>query len=233
VSGLSAVILDCYNTLIDLDRVHEATVAKILERAGSPVDPALFHSYWDVRERRNLEEAVSRGRAGFVLQAALNVKSLRETFEHFGIDGDAESGVELWVELTRRCAPFPDARPALAELGEARALAVVSNADNYPLLDILRREGLEFEQVVTSETARAYKPDSRIFRFALKALGRSAADSVYVGDTPRVDVPGAARLGMSTVWLNRKGRPLSPDEPAADITVAGLAGLAAELERLG
>lgn len=231
MTDISLLLLDAYNTLIDLDQAHEATIAKILRKEGASVGPEQFHAYWDGRERQNLSEAAARRHHPFVSQTGLNVKSLRETFEHFGIDGDAESGVELWVELSRRCRPYPDVRPALEWLRERFALGVVSNADNYPLLDIFRREGLEFDQVVTSETARAYKPDTRIFRYALKAFGRRAAEAAYVGDSPWTDFPGAAGLGILTVWLNRSGRALWPGEPAADRTVAGLAGVAAALER--
>jgi len=231
LTGIALVLLDAYNTLIDLDRAHETTIAKILRKEGSAAGPEAFHAFWDERERQNLTEAAARTHGPFVSQTGLNVKSLRETFEHFGIDGDAESGVELWVELSRRCRPFPDVRPALEGLREHFALGVVSNADNYPLLSIFKREGLDFEQVITSETARSYKPDARIFRYALKAFGRRADEAVYVGDSPRTDFPGAAGLGMLTVWLNRGGRALRPGEPAADRTVAGLSGVHAALER--
>jgi len=233
MTGTTLVLFDCYNTLIDLGRAHETTIAQILKKEGATVDPAEFHAYWDERERQNLAEAVSRTGGPFVSQTGLNVKSLRETFEHFGMAGDAESGVELWVELSRRCGPFADVRPALQELSERFVTGVISNADNYPLLNIFKREGLEFEQVVTSETVRAYKPNPRIFRFALKAFGRRADEAAYVGDSPRTDVPGAAGLGMTTVWLNRRGRALKPGEPAADLSVSSLLEVRSALEPKG
>ena len=230
MTDIALVLLDAYNTLIDLDRAHETTIAKILRKECSSVGPEEFHAFWDERERLNLMEAAVRRHGPFVSQTGLNVKSLHETFEHFGIDGDAESGVELWVELSRRCRPFPDVLPALEGLLEHFSLGVVSNADNYPLLDIFKREGLDFEQVITSETARSYKPDARIFRYALKALGRRADEAAYVGDSPRTDFPGATELGILTVWLNRNGRSLRPGEPAADRTVGSLLEVHAALE---
>ena len=222
MSGYSLVLLDCYNTLIDLTDVHEKAIAKILAKEKATVDAAVFHRYWDERERANLLEAVARPQGPFVTQAALNVKSLRESFERFGIEGDAESGVELWVEFSRRSGPYPDVRAAMDSLGQHYATGVVSNADNYPLLDIFRREGLDFEQVITSETARCYKPNPRIFRYALKAFGRKAGEAVYVGDSPEMDFPGAAAAGVRTVWMNRAGRSLRPGEPAADLEARSL-----------
>jgi 2-haloalkanoic acid dehalogenase type II len=233
VTGVELVLLDAYNTLIDLDRAHETTIEKILRKENAGVSLPVFHAYWDERERQNLMEAVLRPQGRFVSQTGLNVKSLRETFSHFGIDGNAESGVELWVELSRRCRPFDDARPALEDLRERFSVGVVSNADNYPLLEIFRREGLDFEQVITSETARAYKPGARIFRYALKAFGRKAEAAAYVGDSPATDVAGAAGAGLFTVWLNRSGRALRPGEPAARRTVASLLDVQRALEQSG
>jgi 2-haloalkanoic acid dehalogenase type II len=222
LSGHTLVLFDAYNTLLDLDNAHETAIAKILKKEGANVDPDTFHRHWDMRERANLMWAQARKSGPFVNQTGLNVKSLRETFEHFEISGDAESGVELWIELSRRCGPYDDVRPALEILGEHYATGVVSNADNYPLLNIFKREGLDFEAVVSSETAKAYKPDPRIFRYALKAFGKKPGEAIYVGDSPEIDIPGAACLGMLTVWIDRKGRDLREGEPAADRTVRSL-----------
>jgi len=230
LSGHTLVLFDAYNTLIDLGCAHETAIAKIIKKEGSDVDPDAFHKHWDLRERANLAWALARKSGPFLTQTELNMKSLKETFEHFGIPGDAESGVELWIELSRRCGPYGDVRPALRQLGEHYATGVVSNADNYPLLNIFKREGLEFEAVVTSQTAKAYKPDTRIFRYALKAFGKKPGEAVYVGDSPEIDIPGAASLGMLTVWLDRQGRGLREGEPHADLIVLGLGELHGAIE---
>ena len=206
MSHRTLVLFDAYNTLIDLGHAHEDTIAMLLKKLNATVDPGEFHKYWDWREHENLLEAAARERGPFVSQTGLNVKSLRETFEHFGIMGDAESGVELWVELSRRSRPFSDVGPALDSLRGNHTMGIVSNADNYPLMDILRRANLEFEAVVTSETVRSYKPNPRIFRYALKALGRKASETAFVGDSPVVDIPGAAAVGLLTASMPLRAR---------------------------
>lgn len=221
----SVIPFDAYGTLIDLDGIHAKCVRRILEKEKAATDPDEFHRFWDQRERANAEAAAAATFKGFHNTQSLNDKSLRETFEHFGIDGDYEGGVELWIEMTRRSGLFPDVRGALEELRERFATGMVSNSDNYPLLALLKREGVDFEVIVTSETARCYKPNPRIFRFALKAMGRKASDSVYVGDTPWTDFPGARELGIMPVWINRKGRKLGPGEPSPDLEIGTLESL--------
>ncbi len=218
------VLLDAYGTLIDLTGVHSSCVREILRREGASADPEEFHAYWDSRESLNLRWAASRdfSRERFVTQNELSLRSLSESFARFGIAGDAEGGVELWTELTRRAGLYGDVRRALSALPEGIAVGVVSNSDNYPLHHIFRREGLEFDFVVTSETARAYKPNARIFRYALKAAGWSSGGAIYIGDTPEIDVPGARSSGIRAVWLNRVGRGLRPGEPRPDVTIRSL-----------
>jgi FMN phosphatase YigB (HAD superfamily) len=62
------------------------------------------------------------------------------------------------------------------------------------------------------------KPDRRIFQAALDALGTSAAETVFIGDSLRRDMAGARDMGMRHVWLRpaeaaASGAPCCPDDP--------------------
>lgn len=83
-------------------------------------------------------------------------------------------------------------------------LGVVSNADGRVQAQ-LQGFGLRayFEVVVDSQVAGVAKPDPRIFRAALDAMGLRPADAVYVGDIPEVDVDGACAAGMAAVLYDR------------------------------
>ena len=70
--------------------------------------------------------------------------------------------------------------------------------------------------IIVSEEVGYAKPDPRIFRDALNAMGISSPERVmYVGDNPVADIDGAKRFGMKAAWV-RRGREypaglLSPD----------------------
>jgi putative hydrolase of the HAD superfamily len=74
------------------------------------------------------------------------------------------------------------------------------------------------DAVVISEEVGVTKPDPRIFRIALEALGRPAAETVMVGDAWQNDIEGARNAGIRPVWFNRFGRP-SPDPVVTEIRV--------------
>ena len=83
-------------------------------------------------------------------------------------------------------------------------VAVVSNFDSR-LPEILRGLQLEafIDKVITPSRAGAAKPEPEIFREALAALGRCAAETVHVGDRRVEDWEGARAAGLSALLLDR------------------------------
>jgi len=83
-------------------------------------------------------------------------------------------------------------------------LAVVSNAASAsgPLIDIF---GLRtrLDAVVMSFSLGVLKPDPRIYRAALDALGANAEDTVFVGDGRDRELRGARQLGLRTILIDR------------------------------
>lgn len=58
--------------------------------------------------------------------------------------------------------------------------------------------------IIASEDQGYAKPDPRIFRDAMTALGSSDPEGVlFVGDNPVNDIDGARGFGMRTAWVSR------------------------------
>lgn len=121
-----------------------------------------------------------------------------------------ELGREIPVETMMasiRFRAFDDAAPALAEL---RALGLrlvcVSNWD-ISLPEVLARCGLgeALDGIVTSAQVGIRKPDPGIFGPALQLAHCSAAEALYVGDTPGEDVQGGRAAGIPTLLIDRRG----------------------------
>ena len=60
--------------------------------------------------------------------------------------------------------------------------------------------------MVSSESARSYKPEPRIFEAALALTGWSADRVVHVGDSLHSDIGGAHAAGLKAAWVNRTCR---------------------------
>ncbi len=110
---------------------------------------------------------------------------------------------------------YPEAREALRSArGRGLRVGVVSNFDSR-LPAILRDLGFEslLDTVVTSSGCGAAKPDVRIFRHALEALGAAADSALHVGDSLDADYHGASAAGMTAVYLERRDRPARDNIP--------------------
>ena len=134
------------------------------------------------------------------------------------------------AELWRREAPGCRAGLA-AVVGTGVRLGVVSNADGFvaarlhtdEILQVGPGLGTHVECVIDSGAVGVTKPDPRIFRLALDALGLEADDVWYVGDTPGIDVVGARRAGLRPILMD----PLGLHRDAGFGRVASLSELAA------
>ena len=126
-----------------------------------------------------------------------------DSFAALGIEGDAALAATRCVDALCERPAFPDVAPVLEALAATSKLAVLSNADDRYLDGTIRHNGWRFGTVVSSESARAYKPDPRIFATFCREAGVAPERVLYVGDSPYDDVHGAKLAGMQAVLLRR------------------------------
>jgi 2-haloacid dehalogenase len=138
-----------------------------------------------------------------------------------GADRDALMGAYLKLR------PWPDVAPALGALKRAGLrLAFLSNFTPRMLDAALEGTGLRplFEEHLSVERVRAYKPDPRAYRMALEALELPPERIAFVASAAW-DVAGAKWFGYPTVWVNRMAQPPEELGVAADATFSGLDGV--------
>ena len=115
---------------------------------------------------------------------------------------------ELSAQMTAACF-YP--RIVLADLAGRYRLGVVSNFYGN-LATVCNDLGLRphLNVMVDSTDLGWTKPDPRLFRHALDALGVDPARAVFVGDSLSRDMAGARAVGMAHIWLVGDAAPL-PD----------------------
>lgn len=116
-----------------------------------------------------------------------------------------EEGVRESLERVRRAGW----RIALTTNGNRRTQpAKIRSSGVEPLVDVV---------VISSHEGFA-KPDPRVFRLAAQRAGCSLDGAWAIGDDLRQEIAGARRLGLRNVWLDKLGRPPSPDVDLAATT---------------
>ncbi len=99
---------------------------------------------------------------------------------------------------------YPDVFDVLNVIAPKFQLAVISNFDSrlYVILQQLNIAQF-FDDVFTSSELGADKPDPEIYRRALQRSGFTTSETVHVGDDPKRDWEGAAKIGMRVFKLDR------------------------------
>lgn len=114
---------------------------------------------------------------------------------------------------------WPDAVPALKSLKAAGIrLGFLSNLTPQMLDANLKSAGLDgfFEQVLSTDKVRTYKPDPIAYEMAIDAFGLQRKDILFAAFAGW-DAAGAKSFGYTTFWVNRAKQPAEElDTPDAE-----------------
>lgn len=203
---------------------------------ASHLEAAVFgaaRTLWDTSPHAAWCEALGLGSPSSLLSEipgeSPELRSLRAWSDRYRVDSWAQGLTDVGVrgndvsaalpsgfrrEFARAHRAFDDVEPTLGAL-QHLPLAIVTNGFSDLQRSKMQLSGLEshFAVVVISSECGIGKPDERLFRIALEALGVTAAEAVMVGDSHARDIDGALRAGMRAVWLDRDQRLIEPSTP--------------------
>jgi 2-haloacid dehalogenase len=214
---------DCYGTLIDWEKGIFAALRPILSAHGKEVEDSELLELFG-----GLEVEAERGQYRSyreVLRAVVRGLGQKLRFTPSTEEEDSlPSSVSRWK-------PWHDSVQALDRLKARYGLVIVSNIDDDMFTATARQLQVKFDNVITAQQARCYKPSPAIFHLAFERTGAQPAEVLHVGQSIYHDVIPAKSLGMDTVWVNRPStRPGVGAVIAAsgqpDLEVTSLAALA-------
>ena len=155
-------------------------------------------------------------------RVALRMTASRQRMELSAAD---ESAI---LKGMKELPPHADVPAALALLrSSGLRLAALTNGTPASARAQLRYAELTpyFEQVLSADTVKRYKPAPEPYLYAASRLG-VLPRSVDLVSVHAWDIAGARAAGLFTVFVERPGHPPNPSEPRADIVVSDLGELA-------
>ena len=201
-AGYGALFIDYYGTLADGDRhAVETTCARVVADFHLNITPPELAITWG---KRFFEEIEVANHDRFLNLYDCEAKTLVETLQAWVGQVDPAPYCDMLKRYWASAPLHPESLEAIADIN--LPICCVSNADTEDITASIERHGLRLDRVITSEDVRCYKPDPKIFEAALSAMGVRPEHAIHVGDSLHSDVGGAARLGMTTVWLCRDDR---------------------------
>jgi 2-haloacid dehalogenase len=208
-SDVEALTFDCYGTLIDWEAGLSAAFRTVLDAHGVSHDPE------DVLTRYARHEATAEA-GPYRTYADVLAEGLRGVGAEIGFEPSGDE-VAAFSRSVEAWPAFPDSPDALRRLKRRFRLGVLTNCDDDLFAASNRRLGVEFDWVVTAQQVGSYKPNERNFQVALDRLGLPMGRIVHVAQSLFHDHAPAKRLGLTTVWIDRRhDRPGSGATPPAD-----------------
>lgn len=158
-------------------------------------------------------------------------KALDHALAEAGCDLD-EGQKDTLMAQYNNLEQFPDVEPGLKRLKEADYEMVVFSNGTPPMLEALidnQEFGPYFQDFISVDEVREYKPSPRAYRHVADRLDRSISDICLVSSNP-FDVVGAEAAGMRVAWVDRTKGLYDALGSRPATTVESLTGLADALE---
>ena len=217
-----ALTFDCYGTLIDWEAGIAAALRQVLGAAGMELsDDELLRAFAEVE---------APAEAGPTCATATSSRSPLARSPHATASSLPRRPWRRSPISVGDWPAFPDSAAALARLHERFRLGVITNCDDDLFARSAARLSTSFDWVVTAQQAGRYKPDERPFELAFERIGLPRDRILHVAQSLFHDHVTAKRLGLTTVWIDRRGgRPggaTPPAEAAPDATFADMASFA-------
>lgn len=224
---LDGIFLDMYGTLTAGDREAVEVVCRdVVRDTGVAISAHELAIKWGEQFFHALD---FRNGDGFKTLFEIEQETLKDTMASLDMDIDPLPYAEALKRYWRNAPLQPEVKRFLAEF--RYPICIVSSADREDLDNLVAREGLSFDHIVTSEDAKSYKPDRRIFEVALERTGWRPERVIHVGDSLHSDVGGAIAAGIRSGWVNRAHRMHDIGNHEPDHEFEDLMGLVRLLQR--
>ncbi|XP_066535597.1 N-acylneuraminate-9-phosphatase [Hoplias malabaricus] len=237
-SGVSVLIFDLDNTLVDTAAAGKVAIQKVSELLKSKVDETKINDICGRFLHKLFEENFDPSRGQTIDDVRINHwhEALQEVEGVDPIQGLASDCYYTWKTTRLQVlALSPEVLTLLENLRSSYKLLLLTNGDSQTQrekIEVLKCEKL-FSAVLVGGEHSEQKPAASIFTHCFKLLGVKPEDCIMVGDSLDTDIQGGINAGVrATVWINKKGVSPPKDSAIPDYTIPSILDLPKVLANL-
>lgn len=130
-------------------------------------------------------------------------KCLAMSMEKHGLKYKHDDG-EALVDAITTWGAFPEVPAALRILRKYTKIVIMSNTEDRLIEKNIENMGVPFDDYISAEQARAYKPDHKVFEYTLRKLNCKKEDMLHVANGFEYDIIPASQLGWKKIWIHRE-----------------------------
>jgi 2-haloacid dehalogenase len=198
-ASIKALLFDVYGTLFD--------VYSVKEKCGG-----LFHGKGEeisiLWRQKQLEYSFLRQLMG-QYEPFINVTkdSLKYAINKLNLEYNQEKEYAL-IEAYKNLCYYPEVETVLKQM-KHKKLAVFSNGSRDMLEPLIQNSGLSilFEEIISVDDIKQYKPTPASYSYALNILGLQREEVLFMSSNGW-DISGAKNFGFKTAWINRSNLPI-------------------------
>ncbi len=215
------LFFDVNETLLDLTAMKESVASAL----GGRDD--LLALWFTTLLHYSLVETTAGQYHNFDVVGAAALRMLARNYGILLSEGEARAA----IAPMRTLPPHADVAPALANLRDAGfRMAALTNSSKAAVKSQIDHAGLSefFETLLSVESVRKFKPQTEVYRWAVREMGVEAEDCMLVA-AHGWDVAGALWAGCRAAFVARQGAQLYPLAPEPEIAEPDLAKVAERL----
>jgi 2-haloacid dehalogenase len=202
-----ALTFDCYGTLIDWETGLADAFRPILLAYGVDADEE------DLLARYARHEAAAEA-GPYLRYRDVLAAGLRGVAAEYGFEPEPDE-IERFAGSVADWPAFADSAAALERLKARYRLGIITNCDDDLFAASNAKLGVMFDWIITAEQVGSYKPNEANFRAAFGRLSLPTDRILHVAQSLYHDHVPAGRLGLSSVWIDRRhDRPGTGATPA-------------------
>jgi HAD superfamily hydrolase (TIGR01549 family) len=208
-----AVIFDLDSTLTNTHRYPFAAIQWLLDESGIYSEEVRNSFILNIFNRytaaiREIVEGAPFRAAYEIVQTAIgkSLVDIEQRVDTTLIQEATDRFKALHIEFST---PYDGVYDILETLKTRKVkLGVISNSFAGHSRIILNKLKMAhfFSSIVDCGDVNAFKPMKAPFERVLHELGVQSAEAIYVGDEYYADIVGAKAVGLTTVWINLRGR---------------------------
>jgi 2-haloacid dehalogenase len=215
------LFFDVNETLLDLTAMKESVTSAL----GGRDD--LLALWFTTLLHYSLVETTAGQYHNFDVVGAAALRMLARNYGILLSEGEARAA----ITPMRTLPPHADVASALANLRDAGfRMAALTNSSKAAVASQIGHAGLSdfFETLLSVESVRKFKPQTEVYRWAVREMRVEAEDCMLVA-AHGWDVAGALWAGCRAAFVGRQGAQLYPLAPEPEIAEADLAKVAERL----
>ena len=207
LSSVTTLFFDLDHTLWDFETNSTLTFQKIFEEENIPIPLQAFievyspinHACWKLYRENKITHIELRN-----LRLEKTFKALHFDYSERLLSIVNKRYIDYLSDFTYL---FDGTIELLQKLQKRYEMHIITNGFESVQYHKMRNSGLQpfFGKVFTAEQVGYKKPSLEIFEYALAQSGKTAAESIMIGDSLEADIQGALNLSMQAIHFNSHG----------------------------